>query len=60
MKENQKANLLEKQYLEIFELTGVNPNHISHEWEKEGDVLKECSLYEKYPTPILTESTFKV
>ncbi|HOE39824.1 MAG TPA: hypothetical protein PLG05_09035 [Bacteroidales bacterium] len=50
----------EKEYSEIFSILGINVNNIKHEWNKEGDNIKEFNLYEDHPTPILTPNTHSV
>ena len=50
----------EKEYSEIFSILGINANNIKHEWNKEGDNIKEFNLYEDHPTPILTPNTHSV
>lgn len=50
----------EKEYSEIFSILGINANNIMHEWNKEGDNIKEFNLYEDHPTPILTPNTHSV
>ena len=49
-----------QEYLELFAALGVKPENMNHEWEKEGDVLKQFSLYDNVPTPILTTGTFPI
>lgn len=61
-KEDKKANNGEKkdfnkEYSEIFSILGINAETIRHEWNKEGDVIKEFNLYEDHPTPIITPNT---
>jgi len=34
-----------KEYEEIVRLAQKDPVKLSHEWNKEGDVFKECTLY---------------
>lgn len=34
-----------KEYDEIVRLAQQEPGTIAHEWNKEGDVFKECTLY---------------
>jgi hypothetical protein len=46
-----------KEYSEIFSILGINADNIRHEWNQEGDNIKEFNLYEDHPTPILTLNT---
>jgi len=46
-----------KEYSDIFSVLGINSENIKHEWNKEGDCLKEFNLYEDHPRPIITPNT---
>lgn len=50
----------EEEYSEIFSILGINSENIGHEWNKEGDKLKEFNLFENHPTPILTLNTYSI
>lgn len=54
---NPEEKDFKKEYSEIFSILGINADNIKHEWNKEGDNIKEFNLYEDYPTPILTQNT---
>jgi len=56
VKKSEKKDF-EKEYSEIFSILGINADNIRHEWNKEGDNIKEFNLYEDHPTPILTPNT---
>ncbi len=61
-KEENKVTKVEKkdfkkEYSEIFSILGINSENIRHEWNKEGDNIKEFNLFEDHPTPILTPNT---
>ncbi|HPW67098.1 MAG TPA: hypothetical protein PLS84_08490 [Salinivirgaceae bacterium] len=52
--ENSKERDFAKEYTEIFSILGINSNNIVHEWNKEGDTIKEFTLYKEYPTKLTT------
>lgn len=56
IKKNNVKNF-QKEYSEIFSILGINANNIQHEWNKEGDTIKEFTLYEEHLTPIITPNT---
>lgn len=58
-KEIKKSNEqnFTKQYSDIFSILGINPASIRHEWNKDGDSIKEYTLFEEHPNPILTTHT---
>lgn len=49
-----------KEYSEIFSILGINSENIRHEWNKEGDNIKEFTLFEDHPRPILTPNTYSL
>ncbi len=49
-----------QEYNNLFKLIGVDPNKLNHQWKKDGDLLKEFSLEETLPTPIITQETFSI
>ncbi len=58
VKPNQsQTNDYIQEYFEIFSILGINSESIKHEWNKEGDLIKDFNLYEDHPTPILTQNT---
>lgn len=60
-KKKQKEQLkFIEEYNKFFNILGVNPNNIQHEWNNDGDYFKECTLYEDHPTPKLTTHTYNV
>lgn len=56
----KKGTNYSEEYSEIFRVLGIQPENIQHEWNKEGDQFKECSLYENHPTPQLTPNTHNI
>ena len=59
--ENQNTNStsskdFEKEYNELFSISGIDPNLISHEWNGEGDSIKKFSLYDEQSDIIPTLS----
>lgn len=60
-KSNKKQEeIYTREYNSVFEMVGINPQSINHEWNKEGDVIKECTLYEDQPTPVITPDTYTI
>lgn len=58
VKPNQsQTNDYFQEYFEIFSILRINSENIKHEWNKEGDIIKDFNLYEDHPTPILTQNT---
>ncbi len=61
-KEEKKAKYseehkFEKEYSEIFSILGINSDNVQHEWNKEGDSIREFNLYEDHPRPMITPNT---
>lgn len=48
------------EYAKIFSILGIDMNNLRHEWNKEGDFIKEFNLYEEHPRPILTPNTYSI
>lgn len=56
-RKTSEKKIFEKEYSEIFSILGIKSENISHEWNKEGDNIKEFNLFEDHPRPILTPNT---
>ena len=55
----RKINYIQE-YSAIFSVLGINSENIQHEWNKEGDFIKEFNLYEDHPRPIVTPDTHSI
>jgi|GEM_PF-3659309 hypothetical protein len=46
-----------KEYEEILRLAHKDPVKLSHEWNKEGDVFRECTLYSEERSVLTMHTT---
>jgi len=49
-----------KDYSDIFSILKINQDQMKHEWNKEGDFIKEFDLFEDHPKPIITTYTHSI
>ena len=48
------------EYKKVFEIIGINPDKVQHEWNKKGDTIRVFTLFEDHPKPILTPNTHSI